>query len=205
MRSAKLVIEMVLRRQRRGSGSSMESLRKRTARVLYHDMSHVLGQVPWCVVGAVATRLDMPERATADLDIAVAESDLDVVEERLVAADYHKAGPLSIGGPSWIGPDGSDLDVLSLREPWAAEAIRLAQNNRDAQGLPIIPLPSLVVMKIATGRMQDATDIARMLGQATEQQLAEVRAAVRRWRTPEDMGDVEGLIRAGKWELESGL
>lgn len=75
----------------------------------------------------------------------------------------------------------------------------VAAENRDLQGLPVIPLPYLVIMKLDASRHQDVADLARMLGQASEQQLAEVRAAVQRWR-PADQEDLEAIIVSGRWE-----
>lgn len=192
-------IAMVRKRQRPGSGSHPEFLRGRSARVAWPDLSGVLGPIPWCVVGAVATRHYMPERATVDLDVAVAITDAATAEERLRAAGFEPMGRLTIGGSSWRVPGGGVLDLLVLREPWAGEALAAAAGNRDLQGLPIIPLPYLVIMKLDASRHQDVADLARMLGQASEERLSEVRKAVRRWR-PDDAEDLEAIIASGRWE-----
>lgn len=185
----RLQIEMVRRRQRPGAGSVPEFLARRTARVTWPDLTEALGDIPWCAVGAVATRHYMPERATADLDAAVAAADAAAAQERLRAAGYTYLGALSIGGSSWRSPSGAVVDLLELGEPWAADALAQARRNRDPQGLPIIPLPYLVIMKLDASRHQDVADLARMLGQATDAQLAQVRDAVSRWR-PADMDDL---------------
>ncbi len=192
-------IAMVRKRQRPGSGSHPEFLKGRSARVAWPDLSGILVPIPWCVVGAVATRHYMPERATVDLDVAVAIADAAAAEERLRSAGFVLVGRLSIGGSSWRTPDGGMIDLLVLRESWAREALADAQGNRDLQGLPISPLPYLVIMKLDASRHQDVADLARMLGQATEEQLSEVRAAVRRWR-PDDLEDLEAIIASGRWE-----
>lgn len=67
------IIALAQRRQRPGSGSSLVALRERTARTRFPDLTPVLGPVPWAVVGAVATRLYMPERGTQKLDIVVGQ------------------------------------------------------------------------------------------------------------------------------------
>lgn len=192
-------IAMVRKRQRPGSGSHPEFLRGRSARVAWPDLSAVFGPIPWCVVGAVATRQYMPERATVDLDVAVAIADAEAAEERLRSAGFELVGRLSIGGSSWRTPDGGIVDLLTLREPWAGEALAAGRTNRDLQGLPVIPLPYLVIMKLDASRHQDVADLARMLGQASEERLSEVRDAVRRWR-PDDLEDLEAIIASGRWE-----
>ncbi len=80
------------------------------------DLTVNLADIPWAVVGAVATRQYMPERSTADLDIAILPSDTGRVAERLRAAGYELLGSLSIGGSTWRSPAGIALDVLECRE-----------------------------------------------------------------------------------------
>ena len=56
-------------------------------------------------------------------------------------------------------------------------------------------------MKYRAGRLQDTADVGRMLGQATEHQLAAVRALFETW-APGDLGDFESLIRLGQLEMQ---
>ncbi len=67
--------------------------------------------------------------------------------------------------------------------------------------MPVIALPYLVLLKMAAGRGQDLADIQRMLGQADDSALAEVREVTQRFR-PEDADDLESLIALGKLEYE---
>jgi len=106
---------------------------------------------------------------------------------------------LEIEGNSWRLPDGSDLDVLRSAQPWVEEA--LAQPNRDAAGLPVISLPYLVLMKLASGRGVDMGDLSRMLGAADDNALEEVRRVVRK-HLPDAVDDVESLAELGRWELQ---
>jgi hypothetical protein len=104
---------------------------------------------------------------------------------------------LTVGGSSWVLPDGSNLDVLAPLEPWVDEAI--ANPVQGPDGLPYIALPSLVLMKLAAGRVQDLADITRMLGGAGKTDLRNIRRMVRRWRR-RDSEDLERMIRLGKLE-----
>lgn len=163
------------------------------------DLAAVLGPVPWAVVGAVAARMYMPERVTQDVDIAVSQADSNEAQSRLRAAGYVQQGTLAVPGSWWKSPRGDILDVLELEAPWAGDALRQAQQNRDAQGLPVMPLPYLVLMKFQSGRVQDLADITRMLGQADEAALDSVRRAFQQ-HAAGDLGDLEDLIRLGQLE-----
>jgi hypothetical protein len=168
----------------------------------FPDLTEVLGPVRWCVVGAAATRLYMPERVTDDLDILVHVADMAVATERLRGAGYIQLGALSIGGASWSSPDRFPIDLLWSDEEWASRALEEAGSNRDAQGLPILPMPYLVLMKFRAGRVQDVADVTRMLGQADEPEIERVRAVFSRW-LPGELEDLESLISLGQLEFRS--
>jgi hypothetical protein len=165
------------------------------------DLTPVLSPILWAVVGAAATRLYMPERTTKNLDIAILVRDAQTARQKLTQVGFKHEGELKIGGATWRSPDGQFIDVIEGREPWWDLALAQAQNNRDAQGLPILLLPHLVLMKFQAGRVQDLADISRMLGQADAPSLEAVRELFRQY-TPGDMPDLESLIALGK--MESG-
>lgn len=196
------IIDMALRRQRPGSGSARAFLRQRTTTMKWPDLSAILAPTRWAVVGAVATRLYMPERMTQDLDVAVAVEDAATVRKQLADAGFVKLGELSIGGSSWRSPDGQRVEVIEGREPWWPEALAEAQRNRDAAGLPILPLPYLVFMKMKASRTVDLGDLARMLGQADEEALNRVRRFFQEY-APEDSADLESLIVLGRLEFRA--
>jgi len=194
-----VIIAMCRRRQRPGSGSSLVALKERGIVMHWPDVSEALASVEWAVVGAVATRLYMPERVTADLDILVATADFPRAEERLAAAGWERTGDISIGGSTWRSGAGEELDLLHSDESWVRGALTQAAQNRDADGLPVIPLPYLVLLKLRASRTLDIGDVARMLGLASLEMLAEVRAATARY-APEDSDDVDALAELGKLE-----
>jgi len=165
------------------------------------DLTDVLSPLPWAVVGAAATRLYMPERTTRDLDVVVLAKDGEAARGRLRDAGYTHQGDLAIGGSSWIAPDGIPVDVIEVSEAWWPEALADAAMNRDAQGLPVLTLPYLVLSKLLAGRVQDIADVARMLGQADEAGLQEVRRVIGELQA-NLLEDLESLISLGK--LEAG-
>ncbi len=170
--------------------------------MMWPDLTSILSPIQWAVVGAVATRLYMPERMTQDLDIVIRTVDGSQVRRKLAEAGFTYRGELSIGGSSWTTPNGESIDILEGADIWWTEAIADAQANRDGQGLPIIPLPYLVLIKLRAGRVQDIADVTRMLGQAGEATLDAVRMLFAQ-HVPEDMQDLESLIELGRLELQS--
>ena len=113
----------------------------------------VLGPIPWAVVGAVVTRLYMPERATQGLDILVRADEADAVRRALSGAGFEFQGELTVGGSSWLSAEGAPVDVVEMAEPWLARALTEAQRNLDAQGLPVLPFRHLVLTKFQAGRV----------------------------------------------------
>lgn len=177
----RILIDIARRRQRPGSGSARAFLEQRTTRRQFPNLSAALANIPWAVVGAAATRLYMPERLTDDLDVLVREED----------EAGAKARTRDIGFP---------VDILTGREAWTDAALAEAADNRDAQNLPILPLPYLVLMKFQASRVQDVADISRMLGQASQASLARVRTVFAHW-LPGETEDLESLIALGQLEL----
>ncbi len=193
----KFLIGMALRRARPGSGSSPAFLRRRTWSEPTLDLHHL--QTPYVIVGAVATWLYSPQRATQDLDLLVAPTDAPRLHAELVAAGCTYLHRLAFGGTGWTTPAGTELDVLESDAPWVTDAI--AHPNRSPTGLPVIALPYLVLMKLEASRSLDVGDLSRMLGQADEATREQVRAVVRTYR-PEDADDVESLMILGDLEFE---
>ncbi len=195
----KLLLGMALRRARPGSGSAEVFLRERTAMTNWPDLTEILTGLPWAVVGAVATRAYMPERATQDLDILVIASDAREIRTRLEGAGFEKVQELAIGGAAWRSPSGNLVDVIVSEETWVPEALR--DLRQDPQGLPVLARPYLVLMKVQSGRAQDLADAARMLGFASEEERQITRALFARY-LPDAVEDLESLITLGR--LEAG-
>ena len=196
----RLLLDMARRRAQPGTGSSRVFLEHRTAVARWPDLTPPLAGIPWAVVGAVATRAYMPERATQDLDILVAAADRGEVRARLHRASFLPVQDLAIGGMTWRSPSGALVDVIESQAAWVVDALR--SPGQDPQGLPVLDLPYLVLMKVEAGRAQDLADAARMLGGAPEARHQETRDIFRRW-LPEALEDLESLIALGKLEMGS--
>lgn len=154
--------------------------------------------VPVVIVGGIATALYMPQRVTYDLDLLVHADDLAALGEALMRQGFRRDSVLSIGGESWLGPDGGVLDVIAWAEPWVRQAV--AEPVYSPEGQPVIGLPWLVLMKLRAARLRDTDDVARMVALADAGELAIIRATLAHWQ-PEDLEDFESLVYLGRLEM----
>jgi hypothetical protein len=165
------------------------------------DLRDVLKGMPWAVVGGVATRRYMPERSTVDLDVAVLPDHHRLAGDALRAAGYTAKGNLTIAGSQWLSPEGVELDLIPLEQPWAEAALEEAAGNLGSDGMPVMPLPFLIMMKLRSGRGSDGYDVVRMFAAASDDDRAMVAGVVRQWDS-ELSEDIASLIEMGR--LEAG-
>lgn len=204
----RIVIDMALRRQRPGSGSLLHELEQRMETMeWWRSADQALSGIPHVVVGGVAGNSYMAPRVTHDLDVAVLPRDYRAAETALETAGWLRLGPLSpldpdLEGHAWRSPGGWELDLVAMRHPWAEEAI--ARGRLEPRtGLTTIGLPYLIMMKLRVSRTTDLADLSRMLGAASDDDLAAIREMVARFGDPDDRQDVESLIALGKLERSS--
>jgi hypothetical protein len=190
-------IAISLRRVKPGSGSTNEFLATRTWRKKVTDLRELIN-TPYVIVGGVATRLYMPERMTDDLDILIHSSQVEEAYANLSAQKVRLIGDLSIGGTSWELPGEVVLDIISSDQPWVKMALLHPRISPDNQ--PVIDLPYLVLMKMEASRTTDLSDISRMLGQASDRELDEVREVIKMYDA-NSLEDLESLIQLGKLEM----
>ena len=190
-------ISLVMKRVQPGTGSGLDFLNKRTWTYPVTDIKAIILQTQFVVVGGIATRLYMPERMTLDLDILVLTQDAKSLYAELEKAGSRKIGELAIPGSQWELPDGTSLDVLESNADWVSAA--LANPNIAPNGLPIIPLPYLVLMKLRSARTQDLSDVSRMMGAANVHEITQVKQAICQY-LPGALEDLESLIILGQLE-----
>ena len=195
----RLYITLANKRVRPGSGSGPEVLWARTWRHPVFNLKELV-TIPFVVVGGVATRLYAPERMTDDLDVLIEEYRAQQFYEALSEAGCQSLGRLAIGGSRWRLPDGTPLDVLESDEPWVNEAVGHPMNAPD--GLPIIAMPYLILLKMRSSRGIDIGDLTRILGAANEIDLAETRRVIKAHLADADE-DLESLIMLGRLEYQS--
>jgi hypothetical protein len=194
-----------------GRGSDLEGLMALPRTEVAVNPRDILGDIPYCVVGGVATRAYMPERVTRDIDVLVNADDFDAAEERLREAGYTAIkkhddlffanSHLGLFGRVWE-KSGVRVDLIASRQPWVHEA--LAIEAYDQTGLRVIALPYLVLMKLDASRGQDQADAERMLGRLTDDQVEEIARIVDRYSgDPQAAQDVAQYALLGRLEYEA--
>lgn len=181
----RLYITLAQKRVRPGSGSSPDVLWARTWRRPVFDRRSVVS-VPFLVIGGVATRLYAPERVTDDLDVLVSVDGAEVFY-----------GQLECSGVGRVLPEGMPLDVLEEDAAWVAEALTVPEAGPD--GLPVIALPYLILLKMRASRGIDIGDLTRMLGAAGEADLERTRRVIST-HLSDGEEDLESLIQLGQLE-----
>ncbi len=152
--------------------------------------------VPHLVIGGLATGAYLPGRATRDIDILIAASDVTRAMAALERAGARLCGPLIAtigGGTIWVLLDGTEIDLIVSGSPWVARALA---TPRAWDRMALIDLPYLVVAKMLPGRPRDEDDIAGMLAHADGDALAAVRRVVAT-ELPERVDDVDAYLFIG--------
>ncbi len=194
----RLYITLANKRAHPGSGSGPETLWARTWRRPVFDLRSIVS-VPFVIVNGVATRLYAPERMTDDLDVLIEAQSAAEFYAELRQGGCREVGVLAVGGTHWQLPDGMALDVLEGHDAWVAKALSHPAIGPD--GLPVIAMPYLILMKMRASRGIDIGDLTRMLGAANETDLAVTRAVVATY-LQNGVEDLESLIQLGRLEYE---
>ena len=154
----------------------------------------MLKDIAYAVVGGVATRMYMPERTTADIDLLVEPENFDRAISQLVENGYSLKKQALEFSDTRLGLIGQRLiadrpvDVLSSTQAWIHDAV--ASVRWENETLPIVDLSYLVALKLDASRSVDQGDLSRMLGFASPQDLDRVRAVIGRL-LPSDADDLE--------------
>ncbi len=162
------------------------------AATIWPNLEPTLKPIRWAVWGGVAIRhYIVPEREPLDFDAAVTVADGPAMRAQMAAGGYHYLGESEWGEAMWRSAEGVAVDVFEGAEEWWPPALAAAQGNRNAQGLPILPLPYLILLLLDDGRERKLNDAAKMLAAADEPTLAAVRSLVAHYRPQH----TEGLAR----------
>jgi hypothetical protein len=194
-----------MRRMRPSAGNGMAFLMTFPRRPVLLPFSQIFGDEPYAIVGGVATASYQPERQTQDIDILIHADSINPVREYLRNLKSEKIGDLAfpasqlaLSGETWSLPDSPPLDLLWSNAEWAEEAV--AQARPDSNGVRVVSLAHLVLMKIDASRGIDQGDLSRMLGLADDAALDAVRKTIAR-HMPDTCEDVESYIEIGRIEV----
>lgn len=135
----------------------------------------------YAIVGGIASAHYQPARFTEDIDLMVLAEDAVVVERSLELAGWSQLGVISFDGSSWRSPEGELIDLLHAPDqPWVTAA--LDTPIETSEGLQIIDLPYLIILKLSATRAVDIGDIVGMLQHATEDETARIRQVIKTHR-----------------------
>ncbi|WP_238613404.1 hypothetical protein [Candidatus Oscillochloris fontis] len=164
------------------------------------DLHVVLGSLRWVLVGGLALRAYMPERATLDVAILMHADDAYTARQAFLKAGYSFQGDLSIGGFTVQLAHEPPIDVLTRNDPWLDMVLR--QPVRDPANMPVLARPYLILLKLQAGRTQDLADIQRLLALTPPTERQQVRQVVEQF-SPEFLEDFDALITLA--DLEFGV
>jgi hypothetical protein len=194
-----------MRKSRPVIGSDFPRLMRLPRSPILLPITAIFGNEPYAVVGGVATASYQPERHTHDIDILIHTDSMRAVTTRLRELKGEKTGTLTfpastlcLAGETWVVGNAPPLDVLWSNAQWSREAT--TQALPDANGIRIVPLPYLILMKIDASRGIDQGDLSRMLGLANDTALQGVRATIARYM-PDAREDIESYIEIGRIEI----
>jgi hypothetical protein len=201
------IIDMAVRRQRRGYGSLLSRLERDVfVEDWWTEVESILARIPHAVIGGVAANAYMAPRFTRDLDVGVPAADLSRAESALESAGWRRSGEISptdpeLQGCAWTGPGGQQVDLFGMQHRWAPAALRAATRD-PCTGVVTLPVGYVVLMKLTVSRAVDLGDLTRLLGGRSDKELAEIRVIVRRFGGPDDPEDLEQLIALGRLERD---
>jgi hypothetical protein len=112
--------------------------------------------IPHAIIGGIAVGAHGAPRATTDVDFLVSERDA-FRGTRILS--FREGVPISVGDVriDYLTPEGAPYVELLQQALLAAPV---------SEGMPVIALEPLVVMKLHAGRRRDLDDVARLLEQA---------------------------------------
>lgn len=201
------LLGLVAKRARPGAGSDLPRLMngERPLMTWWAEADAALRDVPHAAIGAVAANRFMPARGTDDLDLAVRIVDLPKAEAALVSSGWRTTATLhlhgGLAGKAWVDPTGHELDVIGLPGAWGEEAISAATFDQGSR-MRTVTLPYAVLTKMISSRAQDVSDISRMLGSLTDEDLVPVIALTKQHMAADDLDDLEQIIALGRLEAE---
>lgn len=123
-----------------------------------HDASKELAAlgIPHALIGGIAVAAHGAPRATKDVDFLVNERDAFAGTAIL---SFKQGVPIAVRGVviDYLTPEGS---------PHADLLRRALADAGPSEGIPVIALEPLVLMKLQAGRRRDLDDVQRLLEQA---------------------------------------
>ena len=193
-----------------------EPIRRRRRRLVDAELSADEGiallesvGVPYALAGYLAVVHYVPpsaERHTKDADFAVPYGYSEKAARAAEKAGY-SVRPLPIGGYELSKP-GVPIDLIDRHprlDKLFADAVQAAAEQRkDPQDVPVVPLNYLITMKMVTGSRKDTQDVEDMLMQVPDGEYPAIRQTVDRYlgiaavERLDDLARSVGIASAGR-------
>jgi hypothetical protein len=140
----------------------------------------------YAIIGGIATTFYMPARNTQDLDLLILADDAERLEQALIGQGWIQlenihihSDDVEIMGGAWRSAEGELLDLLYTPNlAWARTALHPKNTMTAPDGLRVIALPYLILLKLLARRNRDILDIEELLQYCDEQKIAEIRAVI---------------------------
>ncbi|MEO1386699.1 MAG: hypothetical protein AAFV85_04880 [Cyanobacteria bacterium J06634_6] len=152
----------------------------------------------YVVVGGMASAQYQPARFTEDIDLMVLSEESTTVEQALRSAGWAQLGVISFGGSSWQSQNGELIDLLHAPDQsWVTAALNAPVMTPE--GLPIIDLPYLLILKLSATRAVDISDIVGMLQHASDAEKQRIRQTIETYRSDllEDFDQFDAIAQLG--------
>jgi hypothetical protein len=116
--------------------------------------------IPHALIGGLAVGAHGAPRATKDVDFLVSQAD---AFEGTVVLSFKPGVPIAVRGivVDYLTPEGS---------PHAALLSHALKQAKVSQGVPVIALAPLVLMKLQAARRRDLDDVSRLLQRADDEE-----------------------------------
>ena len=139
-------------------------------------------ELRYVIVSGIASAHYQPARFTEDIDLMILAAESATVEQALFQAGWSQLGVISFGGSSWQSANGELIDLLHApNQSWVA--IALDSPIKTSEGLQIIDLPYLLILKLSATRAVDISDIVGMLQHASDDEKQRIRQVIETHRS----------------------
>ncbi|MEL7360178.1 MAG: hypothetical protein AAFN40_27060 [Cyanobacteria bacterium J06560_6] len=160
--------------------------------------SLLLKDLRYVVVGGIASAQYQPARFTKSVELMVLSEESTTVEQALRSAGWAQLGVISFGGSSWQSQNGELIDLLHAPDQsWVTAALNAPVMTPE--GLPIIDLPYLLILKLSATRAVDISDIVGMLQHASDAEKQRIRQTIETHRSDllEDFDQFNAIAQLG--------
>jgi hypothetical protein len=145
-------------------------------------------KIPHAIAGGMAVSMHGRPRMTKDIDILISSKASNIIKS--IGKTKNISGFLN--GLS-ISINDIDIDFLFLGKGIKSKDILSA---KYINGLPVVNIETLILMKMGAGRTQDTADIVKLLNLGK----VDISKVIERLKNKEDKSDFEQVVQMAKAE-----